>query len=167
MIKKYIYFIIVLVVLSCQSLDKPSKPEVFIEEDKMVEILTDIAFIKAAKTTYRKVLEIEKINPEAYILEKHKIDSAVFAQNNIWYAGQLEKYAEIFTRVKTNLEASKSKFEKLKKEEDSIKKVRDSIKKSKDTLNTKEKALTKEEKQIEEEIEKAKTKRLKGSSGKE
>ncbi len=166
MIKKYTYLILILAVFSCQSLDKPPKPEVLIEEDKMVEILTDIAFVKAAKTTYRKVLEIEKINPEAYILKKHKIDSAVFTQNNIWYASQLEKYEQIFTRVKTNLEASKNKYEKLKKEEDSIKKVQDSIKKIKDTLDTK-KILSKEERQIEEDIEKAKAKRLNASSEKE
>ncbi len=166
MIRKYIYFfVVVLATFSCQSLETPPKPDVIIEEDKMVEILTDMAFIKAAKTTYRKVLEIEKVNPETYILKKHNIDSAVFAQNNIWYSGQLEKYADIFTRVKKNLETSRDRYEKLKKEEDSIKKVQDSIKKAKDKLE--EKGLPKDEKQLEEEIEKAKTKRFKTSSEKE
>ncbi len=160
MIKKNIYILILVAVFSCQSLDKPPKPEVFLEEDKMVEILSDIAFVKAAKTSFRKVLEIEKINPEAYILKKHKIDSTVFAQNNIWYASQLEEYEKIFTRVKSNLEASKNKYENIKKEEDSIKKIQDSIKKAKDTLDTPDKS-------IEKEIENAKSRRLNAAPEKE
>ncbi|GAA4273432.1 DUF4296 domain-containing protein [Aquimarina gracilis] len=164
MIKKNIYFVIVLIVFSCQSIEKPEKPEVFIEEDKMVEILTDMAFIKATKTSYRKVLETKKINPENYILNKHDIDSAVFSQNNIWYTSQLEKYEEIFKRVKANLETSKNKYEKLKIKEDSIKKVKDSIKKAKDTLNSKKEKVSNIEKGINEEIEKAKAKRFKNSS---
>ncbi|SEK92122.1 protein of unknown function [Aquimarina amphilecti] len=130
----YSVFIIVLVGFSCQNLNKVSKPENLIAEDKMIEILTDIAFVKAAKGSYKKVFDIEKINPEAYILEKHGIDSLVFADNNNWYTSQLDKYEEIFTKVKSNLEVSKVKFEKLKKEEDSLKKIEDSIKRAKNNL---------------------------------
>ncbi len=127
----YHFFLITLAVSSCQDLDKPVKPKNLISEDKMVEILTDIAFVKAAKGSYKKVFDSEKINPEAYILEKHGIDSLVFAENNSWYTNQLDEYHEIFKNVKINLEESKIKYEKLTKEEDSIKKIEDSIKKAK------------------------------------
>ncbi|MFD2563219.1 DUF4296 domain-containing protein [Aquimarina rubra] len=134
--KRIIYslFLLALLVFSCQDLDKPSKPDNLIAEDKMVEILTDIAFIKAAKGSYKKVFDIEKINPEEYILKKHGIDSLVFAENNSWYTAQLDEYEEIFNKVKKNIEGSKIKFEKLKKEEDSIKKIEDSIKRAKKGL---------------------------------
>ncbi|MBP2831420.1 DUF4296 domain-containing protein [Aquimarina sp. U1-2] len=136
MMKKYTFLLIFIVAFSCQTLDKPQKPEILLGEDKMVAILSDLAFVKAAKTSFRKVLETKHINPETYILQKHHIDSAVFAQNNAWYTHQQEAYEHILTQVKSNLEASKAKYEAIKKEEDSIKKVQDSVKKAKDSLQT-------------------------------
>ncbi len=120
--------VLTLIVYACQSLDKPPKPSHLIEEDRMVDILTDIAFVKAAKGSYKKVFDLENINPENYILEKHGIDSIIFYENNIWYTNQIEEYKKIFTKVKNNLDHSKKKFEKLNKEADSIRKVKDSIK---------------------------------------
>ncbi|MGY3792116.1 DUF4296 domain-containing protein [Aquimarina sp. 433] len=134
--KSFVYsaLLLILVGFSCQNLDKIDKPENFIEEDKMIEILTDIAFVKAAKGSYKKVFDIEKINPELYILEKHGVDSLVFAENNRWYMSQLDDYEEVFKKVKKNIEVSKIKFEKLKKEEDSLKKIEDSIRRLKKGL---------------------------------
>ncbi|WP_299605107.1 DUF4296 domain-containing protein [uncultured Aquimarina sp.] len=134
--KSFVYsaLLLILVGFSCQNLDKIDKPENFIEEDKMIEILTDIAFVKAAKGSYKKVFDIEKINPELYILEKHGVDSLVFAENNRWYMSQLDDYEEVFEKVKKNIEVSKIKFEKLKKEEDSLKKIEDSIRRLKKGL---------------------------------
>ncbi|MBW1295300.1 DUF4296 domain-containing protein [Aquimarina litoralis] len=139
--KSVIYSVLLLVLLSfsCQNLDKVDKPKNLIEEDKMIEILADIAFVKAAKGSYKKVFDIEKINPESYILEKHGIDSIVFAENNRWYVSELDRYEEIFGKVKKKIEISKIKFEKLKKEEDSIKRINDSIKRAKkDSIYAKE-----------------------------
>ncbi len=167
MMKHMLYcFVMLLMVFSCQSIDEASKPKTVIEEDRMVEILTDIAIIKAAKSSNRKVFQEEKINPEAYILKKHGVDSIVFTENHIWYSGQIEKYKEIFTRVKSNLDKSKADYEKLKKEEDSIKKIEDSIKRVQDTLKNKEKLIAPGS-EISKEIEKAKKKRFKNPSEKE
>ncbi|GAA0712767.1 hypothetical protein GCM10009430_03540 [Aquimarina litoralis] len=160
-----------LIAFSCQNLDKIDKPENFIEEEKMIEILTDIAFVKAAKGSYKKVFDIEKINPELYILEKHGIDSLVFVENNRWYISQLDGYEKIFNKVKKNIEVSKIKFEKLKKEEDSIKRIKDSLEKVKNGLN-KEKILPSsldelelvKEELMDAEMENAVKKRVKSSS---
>lgn len=158
----YTLFFLVLIIFSCQKLNKSPKPEQLIAKDKMVEILTDIAFVKAAKGSYKKVFDIEKINAEAYILEKHGIDSLVFSENNNWYTGQLETYEEIFNKVKKNLEVSKTKFEKLKKKEDSIKKVKDSIRRAEKAKNKEKKGTVIpdeldfiDEESIEEDIENA------------
>jgi len=148
-----------------------------LEEELMVDILTDIAFIRAAKTSSRKVFDEKGINPESYILRKYGVDSIVFAENNAWYGGQLERYKAMFTKVKSNIEGSKIKYEKLKKEEDSIKKVQDSIKKAKGDQKGDEKDKENKEEEleledpknraIEEEMEKARVKRFKNLSGKE
>lgn len=134
MTRNVIYAVAFLTIISCQSIDKSPKPESFIEEDRMVEILTDIAFVRAAKSSNRKTFEEKNINPEAFILKKHGIDSIIFAENNAWYSGQIKKYEAILVRVKANLDKETAKYEKLKKEEDSIKKIEDSIAKSKDTV---------------------------------
>ncbi len=171
-----LYSIAVLFFFACQSIEKPAEPKVMLEEDLMVDILTDIAFIQAAKMSSRKVFDEKAINPENYIHRKYGIDSIVFAENNVWYSDQLERYAEMFTRVKNNIEQSKIKYEKLKKEEDSIKKIQDSIKKVKDTLSDKEKLQELEElegskseieNEMELEMERAKSKRFRNPSGKE
>ncbi len=162
MIRKISYSMLLMLLFACQTINEAEKPKVLIEEDRMVEILTDIAFVKAAKSSNRKVFEQKKINPETYILKKHGIDSIVFAENNEWYADQLEKYEEIFQKVKSNLEKSRDFHEKLKKEEDSIKKIEDSIAKSKDTIDLKDKLKVSDSKlkEIEKTMEEAKQKKL-------
>lgn len=163
MMKHIIYSILFLCLYACQSIDKPPKPKTLIGEDQMVQILTDIAFIQAAKSSNRKLLEDKKVNPESYILKKHGIDSIVFEENNIWYSGQLEKYEGIFRRVKDSLQKSRDYYEKVKKEEDSIQKIKDSIAKSKDTLDKKEDKLKipkLELNEIEEEMEEGRQKKL-------
>ncbi len=134
MSKLIAYSLILLAVISCQSLEKAPIPDTFLDEDRMVEILTDIAFVRAGKTTNKKIFENESINPEEYILKKHGIDSTVFAQNNAWYSDNLDTYAAIFTRVKANLNKDKVYFERLKEKEDSLETIRDSIKKVDDSI---------------------------------
>ena len=118
---------ILMAMTGCQSLEKPKKPENLIAEDKMVTILTDIALVKSAKSSFKKKLELENINPEAYILKKYEIDSTTFSENNEWYAHDLKKYEKIFEKVKTNIEEDRVIIELQKKEQDSLKKVKDSI----------------------------------------
>ncbi len=173
---KKLLLVFILCILSCQSITTPEEPETVLEEELMINILTDIAFIRAAKTSSRKVFDEKGINPESYILRKYGVDSIVFAENNAWYGGQLERYKAMFTKVKSNIEVSKIKYEKLKKEEDSIKKVQDSIKKAKGDKKDDEKDKENEEeleiddaknRAIEEEMEKARVKRFNNLSGKE
>jgi len=142
-------FAIILVLSSCQNLEKTPKPEKLIPRDKMIQLLTDIAFVRSAKSSYKKVFEIEKLDPEAYILKKHKIDSVVFAENNLWYSGQLDRYEDIFNKVKVNIEEKKTIFEKLKKEEDSIKRIQDSIKRAKENLDDSEELIEDSEEVLE------------------
>ncbi|WP_109434373.1 DUF4296 domain-containing protein [Aquimarina sp. AU119] len=161
MIRNLIYAIVFLTCcIACQSLDKAEKPKIIIDEDRMVDILSDIAFIKAAKSSNRKTFVEDSINPEAFILRKYDIDSIVFAENNTWYTSDMERYKALFERVKTKLEKERTKFEALKKEEDSIKKIEDSIQKSLDTLKIEDELINTKDLLIEDEIEMAKKKRV-------
>ncbi|GAA4115809.1 hypothetical protein GCM10022393_16170 [Aquimarina addita] len=130
-------------------------PENLIEEEQMIDILKDIAFVKAAKSSYRKVFELENIDPEAYILRKYNIDSLTFAENNHWYASQLKTYDRIFRTVKDTLEYSKNLTDRLRKQQDSLQKVYDSIYKQKDGEDTISSSVDQDirEREIEENLE--------------
>ncbi|QKX04424.1 DUF4296 domain-containing protein [Aquimarina sp. TRL1] len=125
--KKLCLVIMTIVVFSCQSIDKKEKPDPFIQEERMVEILTDIAYVKAAKISYKKKLEEKYFDPEAYILKKHGIDSLVFEKNRAWYITKLDRYKKVFDSVKKQLEKRKVAYEELEKKEDSLKRKEDSL----------------------------------------
>jgi hypothetical protein len=94
----------------------------------MVDVITDISLMTAAKGLNKDVLEKNAINPQNYIYEKYNIDSVQFAESNNYYAYDVKEYEEIYAEVKERLEKRKAEY-KLLQEED--KKVKDSIKKIK------------------------------------
>ena len=124
---KYIW--IILIVFSCKnnSAIKPEKPDNLIPEDKMVNVLYDMALISAAKGANKKLLENNGIFPETYIYTKHGIDSLQFAKSNAYYAHDLDTYEDMYARVKSRLEKDKQQYT-IQAEAD--KERRDSIAKS-------------------------------------
>ena len=159
--------LLIIIAIGCQSVEKAPEPSQIIDKERMVEMLTDIAVLKAAKGSYRRVLEEHDVNPEEFILKKYGIDSVTFAENNAWYASQLKEYEKIFNEVKDNLSASKEEYEKRRNAEDSIQQVEDSIKIAKGLeIKEKPKLLPKEmdEELINEEVEEAKKKRFSKNS---
>ena len=116
-------------VLSCDKQNKPKKPDNLIPEEKMEGILYDMYIINAAKGVNRKILQNKGIVPETYILKKHQIDSAQFAESNAYYAFDPDLYKSMVESVKTRLENDKKVFEALeKKEGKAAQRRRDSIK---------------------------------------
>ena len=74
-------------------------------------------------------MEVHGVIPEAYVLEKHGIDSTQFAQSNSYYAHNIEAYQLIMDKVKIKLNAEKKTYDDLLKKEEAAKKKRnDSIK---------------------------------------
>lgn len=138
--KRFLVFILIsFFVLSCNNIDKPKKPDNLISKNKMIDIITDISLVNAAKGVDRKLVEEKGINIENYVYKKYAIDSLQFAKSNNYYAYDVKEYEDIYAQVKLRLEQQKAKFEKLKekekKEKDSIRnakrKKRDSLKSSK------------------------------------
>lgn len=113
-------------IASCKNnnLQRPDKPNDLIPEAKMVEVLYDMSLISAAKGVNKRVIENKGIHPEAYIFNKHNIDSAQFAASNAYYSYNLETYEALYAKVKQRLENDKKVFNRILAEE---KKVRDSL----------------------------------------
>lgn len=134
------YIIIVIIALSifsCNKIDKPKKPDNLISKESMVDIITDISLMTAAKGMNKGLLEENAINPQNYIYNKYSIDSIQFEESNNYYAYDVKEYEEIYLTVKERLEVQKAEYTALqeieKQKRDSLRKAkkvkRDSIKK--------------------------------------
>lgn len=146
--KNFTIILIIFLFLSCTAKDNPKKPDNLIPKGKMELILYDLYVINAAKGVNRRLLEKNGFKPETYVLTKHKIDSAQFADSNAYYAFNPDTYKAIVENVKAKLEKEKTEFEEeekiegmaAKRRRDSIseikKRVKDSIKQlqSKDSI---------------------------------
>jgi hypothetical protein len=118
--------------ISCNSKDRPKKPDNLIPIDKMENILYDIYLINAAKGVGKKLLEKNNVIPETYILSKYGIDSLQFATSNDYYAFDSDDYKSIVDHIRSRLTQEKENLEELqKKEKESEDRRKDSINKNK------------------------------------
>ena len=123
--KHFFYMLILISLVSCNSVNRPKKPKDLIAKDKMSDIMYDLYILNAAKGVNRKLLELNGIMPADYIYEKYGIDSLQFAVSNTYYSYDTEVYTSIIDKMKAQLEKDKELYEKLTKEEQ---KVEDSLK---------------------------------------
>ncbi len=115
-------FILVFVTLiSCQDIEKPEKPEAFIPEDQMIDILYDISIIRSLKTYNVNEMRMLDIKPESYIYDKYNIDSIQLADNISYYAIDFNKYAALWEKVRVRLAAEHADVEERISKSDSIK----------------------------------------------
>jgi hypothetical protein len=107
-------FLIVLLAFGC---DKHivAKPENLIEEDKMIDILYDMAVIDAMKIQNINNLAIAGVNENDYILKKYKIDSLQFANSNKYYASDIDNYYKMYEKIELRLNEEKNKTDTLVK----------------------------------------------------
>lgn len=97
------------------------KPENLIPEAKMVEILSDLAIVNAAKVTNAEILRNNHIEPTTYIFAKYDIDSIQFVESDRYYASIPEEHEKIYLAVEAKLDAEKERVALAKKIKDSLK----------------------------------------------
>jgi hypothetical protein len=132
--KKSILFLIltgVFLLGSCINKNEFPKPEKPIEKGVMVNILYDLTLLQALKSYSSMELEKNNINPKTYIYQKYKIDSAQFAQNNKYYASNIEEYKSMFEDVAARLKKQKTENDTLLNRENRVKarRISDSLQK--------------------------------------
>lgn len=125
---------LVFLVVSCQDIDKMEKPDKLIPEDKMIDILTELSLVQAARNYNKSKLEDMGITPDTYIYEKFGIDSLQFEKSTEWYAENYLQYDRMYDSVKARIESMKKRIDSTMQREqrisDSIKLARrDSIRK--------------------------------------
>lgn len=93
------------------------KPKHLLSEDEMVNIIYDINMVQAMRSVQSQLMPDNDVVAKQYIYKKYKIDSLDLAQNNAWYAADMENYEKIH-----------------KKASDRVQKEMDVLKPSKDTV---------------------------------
>lgn len=134
---KYFVALICLVLLSCNTVNKPKRPKNLISKDKMVEIIIDMTLLSSAKGINKYEIEAHGIAPESYIYRKHNIDSLQFVLSNEYYAFDVDEYESIYDKVSDSLSVLKAHYKKLEDEETIAKRKQDSIRRAKRLDSTK------------------------------
>lgn len=125
---KFVLVLLLTSLLSCQDISDAEKPDNLIPEDKMVNVLTELALINAAKSYNLNQLQDQSFQPSKFLYAKFGIDSVQFARSNQYYTSRIDDYKQIFEKVKTNLEVKKQEVDSLllieRNKQDSIRKVK-------------------------------------------
>jgi len=126
--------ILTILIVSCKN-EIVERPENLIPEEKMVNILFDIAIVTANNSLDHKVTKDKVISPEEYVYEKYKIDSLQLAESTVYYSSDPDVQLRIFEKLEKQLETLKTGLEE---ESDSVKlKKPKALKRKNDSLKTK------------------------------
>ena len=126
--------LIIILLVSCQTIEKQKQPDNVIEQKKMIAILTEIALLKSANDVNDKIFTKYVDQPFDYILKKYKIDSVTLVENIEYYNMQFNENLEIYRKVEGNINEKKSFIDSLRNKMDSLKKAKS--KRKIDTLKT-------------------------------
>jgi len=107
--KKLVFILLAILAVACNDNAAP-KPEKLLDSGEMVDILYDIALIQAVKSFQPAALDSSHVNTHTYIYKKYNIDSLTFAQNNLYYASDIEEYEKMQAKVSERIKENKEKL---------------------------------------------------------
>ncbi|TDO98550.1 DUF4296 domain-containing protein [Flavobacterium sp. 245] len=116
--KNFVFIILVLFLsVSCKK-ELVKEPKGLIERGKMIDIMYDLSILEAMK--YQNPLSLDSVesDPKKFIYKKYKVDSLQFAQSNIYYASDYEKYKEMFDELGKRLAVQQRATDSLVKIDD-------------------------------------------------
>lgn len=97
-----------------------------------------MVLINSAKGSSTKILQENGIDPDAYVLKKHGIDSTRFVKSNNYFAYSHKDYQEIMTLIEKRIDKEKAFYEKeLEKENAEAERRKDSLKQTRPTKKPK------------------------------
>ncbi|SFQ70492.1 DUF4296 domain-containing protein [Flavobacterium akiainvivens] len=87
----------------------PEKPKKLLSQQEMENITYDISLLQAIRSFAPQKLTDNNVEAHTYIYKKYKIDSLTLAQNQMYYAQDLETFKKIQQSVAERLKADKTK----------------------------------------------------------
>lgn len=137
---RYSLVVLVVMMIACQSVEKVEKPENLLNKEQMVNVLTDIAILKAATDVNKNRLNKHIEKSFQYIKTKYGIDSLTLAKNLEYYNFKFNQNLEIYEKVEEKLKTKNTKIDSMQTYLDSIDKSKNH---SKDIQLNKKKQKTK------------------------
>lgn len=117
--KKITWAILFFIFLSsCQDIERTSKPDDLIPEDKMVDVLTELSLLHGARSYNKGLMEEKGIDAYPYLIEKFGIDSVQLVRSNNYYAENYRQYQQIYEKVKTRLEIMLEEYDSIREIEE-------------------------------------------------
>jgi hypothetical protein len=107
-------FLVVVIAVSCVERIIET-PDGLIPQEKMTQLLYDLAILNAAKSTNSALLEVHFDSPTKFLFEQYDVDSVQFVQSDIYYASQPLVYEAIYKEVADKLVREKEKIEEARK----------------------------------------------------
>ncbi len=124
-----------LLLMGCQHVERPEKPDDLIARDMMVDILTDVYLSNAAKSVNNKVIRQKGIKLDSFIYTKYDIDSVQFVRSHNWYNADLDTYKEIFVEIEQRLVDMQQRTDSLNfKPKSKIEQKQDSLRKARELI---------------------------------
>lgn len=117
---KISFVVCILLIIGCQQVDRPEKPDNLIEEDKMTDMLYDISLLNALRSYSLNRLKSSGINPDTFIYQKYQVDSTQFAKSLAYYTVQFNQYNAMWEEVHDRLERKRAEVSEAKSKADSI-----------------------------------------------
>ena len=99
--KLFIVIFLFFIAVACKEQQQQivSMPECLLSEQKMINMMVDVALVKSAKSTGRKGLRDSGIKPLEYLYNKHGVDTIVIRENLEYYNSDLKKSKVIYEKV--------------------------------------------------------------------
>ncbi|MES2486844.1 MAG: DUF4296 domain-containing protein [Bacteroidota bacterium] len=98
---------IILSAIALYSCGGPEKPKKLLSEKQMEDILYDVSLLQSINSFMPKVLDDNNVNSATYVFQKYKIDSITLAQNQVYYAHDLEGYKKMQQRIAARLKVER------------------------------------------------------------
>ncbi|MGB0776885.1 MAG: DUF4296 domain-containing protein [Flavobacteriaceae bacterium] len=114
---RYIFFFFLLA--ACNSSTIYEKPENLIPEDQMAELIADLEIARYAKGK-KNLNKDNKLDYTFLVYEKYGIDSAQYAESNLYYVSKIDLYLKIHNHAKSILSNKKDFYDSIKSSQDSI-----------------------------------------------
>jgi hypothetical protein len=134
MFKKATYIIGLFFLISCQNLKPAQKPDQLLTPVEMETILTDLIMLDAMISVNNFRIDNHEIDVPDFVYNKYEIDSLTLSKNIEYYNEQYKVNAEIYEKVKLNIEDIKKRLDEEKRIQDSIQKAELEVNKTRDSL---------------------------------
>ena len=105
--------IIIFFLWSCQDVKRPEIPADLIPEEQMVDILTEVYLVNAARSFDNRTIMDNKMKLDSFIYKKFDIDSLQFVRSNAYYTSNLATYDKLFLKVQERMQAIKKNVDSL------------------------------------------------------